>query len=314
MNARIRRSGALLAGAAMIGGLLLAPTAAQAQPVRAENAASGACEVTGGSFTWGVKESFRAYISGSIANGSWEESDGATYETPYFSWGGATGSIDPETGEGAVSFTGTVHFTGHDGVLDLTLANPTIEFEGDGKAALLLDARSNDMEGKVAIDATQEWVGDVTVPDQLGVSDNALQLQDLPTKLTNSGAKAFAGFYEADIDLDPIAVDLQFASCADSAGGAVAAADAGDADESDAAATTDAPVATQTPAPVQASNDIPWLPIIIGGVAILVIGVTGGILLGGRKPKPAAPAAAPQSEAPQQPNPQATDKLFGDQQ
>ena len=314
MNARTRRSGALLAGAAMIGGLLLAPTAAQAQPVRAESATAGACQVSGGSFTWGVKESFRAYISGSIANGSWEESDGATYETPNFSWGGATGSIDPETGEGSVSFTGTVHFTGHDGVLDLTLANPTIEFEGDGSAALLLDARSNDMEGEVAIDATQEWVGDVTVPDQLGVSDNALQLQDLPTKLTNSGAKAFAGFYEADIDLDPIAVDLQFASCADSAGGSASAAGDGSAANSDDAA-LEAPVATQTPNPVEASNDIPWLPIIIGGIAILVIGITGGILLGGRKPKSAATAAAPQTDAaPQQPNPQATDKLFGDQQ
>ncbi len=298
MNARIRRSGALLAGAAIIGGLLLAPTAAQAQqPVRAEGEA-GVCEITGGELSWGVKESFRAYISGSIANGSWEASDGATYETPQFTWGGATGSIDTEAGEGSVSFTGTVHFTGHDGVLDLTIANPTLEFEGDGKAALLLDARSTDMEGEVAIDTQQEWVGDVIVPDQLPISDDALVADALSTTLTNTGAKAFAGFYEAGAELDPVDLDLQFASCADAgaAGAGAAPSDSDGASEE----ILPAPDAAETAAPAASPAAIPWLPIIIGGIAILVIGVTGGMLLAGRKGK-AATTPTPDPAQPSEP-------------
>ena len=83
-----------------------------------------------------------------------------TYETPEFVWTGATGSFDPESGTGSVSFAGTVNFTGHDGVLDLTLGEPDDRVRGQGTAALLLDARSNDMEGEVAVDTEQEWVGD----------------------------------------------------------------------------------------------------------------------------------------------------------
>lgn len=314
MNAPLRRPGSLIAGAAILGGLLLAPTAAQAHPLRAEVEA-GACEITGGDLSWGVKESFRAYISGSIAKGSWETADGASYETPEFSWSGATGSIDPETGVGSVSFTGSVHFTGHDGVLDLTLANPTIEFEGGGKAALLLDARSTDMEGAVAVDATQEWVGDVVAPDQLPIADDALVADDLPSTLTNSGAKAFAGFYEAGEDLDPISLDLQFASCAGS--GAAVAEPAPEASDDDPVAP--APESGDTAAAAAVPASVPWLPIIIGGIAILVIGVTGGMLLAGRKGRPSAgpaPAAESVQDPAQDPAPQtgprANDRLFGE--
>ena len=310
MNARLRRPGSLLAGAAILGGLLLAPTAAQAHPLRTEGE-PGACEVTGGDLSWGVKESFRAYISGNIAHGSWETADGASYETPEFTWGGATGSIDPETGVGSVSFTGSVHFTGHDGVLDLTLANPTVEFEGDGKAALLLDARSTDMEGEVTVDTAQEWVGDVIVPDQLPITGDALVADDLPSTLTNSGAKAFAGFYEAGDDLDPISLDLQFASCA----GSGAATVESDSEESGAEAkdVIPAPEAAETAAPAADPVSIPWLPIIIGGVAILVIGVTGGMLLAGRKRKPsaAAPVQSAQEPAPST-DANANERLTGD--
>lgn len=274
----------------MLAGTANAATAsgASAAPRAAQTTAEG-CEVTGGTMKWGVKTSFRSYISGSIANGSWEPSDGVTYESPVFTWSGATGTIDPETGTGSVSFTGSVHFTGHDGVLDLTLANPTIEFEGDGKAALLLDSRSTDMEGNVAVDEDQEWVGDVTVEDPLTPDDGAISLAALPTALTNAGVVAFAGFYEAGVELDPIELQLIVEDCA--AGSAPPAAPA----PSEQAP----PVAIPTEVPAEASA-IPWAPITVGGVAIFVTGLTVGLLVGGRRQKNwAAPEGATQLSEPE---------------
>ena len=279
MNSRISaRIGAL----ALIGAV--AAAAVVAAPASAAPAASddGACAVSGGTLSWGMKESFRAYISGSIANGSWETSDGADYETPDFLWSDGAGELDPATGAGSVSFTGTLHFTGHDGVLDLTLANPTIEFDGDGGAALLLDTRGTDMEGEVAVDTQQEWVGDVEVGDGISPESGSIEIVDAPTTLTNSGAGAFSGFYEAGEELDPISLTLDTSACA-----AVPAAEPAAEEPTDAAAPVEA---EQAAAP--ASTEIPWLPIGVGGAALLIIGLTLGVLIGGRSPRRAAASAA----------------------
>lgn len=297
MKARlIRRSGAALGGAALVGALLVSPAAAGATPYVAQG--GGSCTVAGGTLHWGVKESFRSYISGSIANGSWETSDGAEYETPDFIWSNPTGEFDPGTGTGAVSFTGTVHFAGHDGVLDLTLANPTIEFEGDGSAALMLDAKSTDMEGETAIDEQQEWVGAVSAPDAISPADDRIELADLPVSLTNSGAGAFAGFYEADAELDPLNLVLEFDGCA---GSGVAPVEQ----------TPAQPEQTEQPVTVAAEQNIPWLPIGIGAAALLVIGLTVGMLIGGRR-KSGAPETQDQQPA-SDASPESVEKLFRDQ-
>lgn len=284
MNRRtLRRLGGGLTTAAIAATMLASTAAGAAAEPLATQTVGSACEVTGGTMQWGIKASFRSYISGSIANGSWETSDGLTYESPNFTWSGATGSIDPASGTGTVSFPGTVHFTGHDGILDLTLANPTIEFEGDGKAALLLDSRSTDMDGEVAVDEDQEWVGDVTVAESLAPADGSLTLTDLPTELTNSGVVAFAGFYEAGVELDPITLDLQLGDCAAVAAVAPPAAEI-------------APGVPVQPGAAAAAPAVPWAPITVAGVAIFVTGLTIGLLIGGRRQKNwAAPEGATQS-------------------
>lgn len=276
------RIGALAAASALGGAaLLIAPSAATAQT------AERVCTVTDGTLTWGVKESFRAYISGSIANGAWETSDGAAYETPEFVWADGTGTFDPETGTGSVSFPGTVHFTGHDGVLDLTLANPTVEFEDGGSGALLLDARSTDMEGEVAVDTAQEWVGEIALDGDLAPSDGEIELAEQPTTLTNSGATAFAGFYEAGAELDPLSITLALDGC-----------------ETDAAVVAEEPASEEPVAAAAVADegtDIPWLPIAVGGAALIVIGLTAGLLIGGRRPRPASASASDADQAPVDP-------------
>jgi len=281
MNPRpVSRIGTLIAASALAASALLG-----AAPAASAQTTSAACTVTGGTLTWGVKESFRSYISGTIANGAWETSDGAEYETPEFIWSDGTGTFDPDTGTGSVSFAGAVHFTGHDGVLDLTLANPTVEFDGSGSAALLLDARSTDMEGAVAVDTAQEWVGEIALDGDLTSSADVVALADQSTTLTNSGAAAFAGFYEAGAELDPVSIAVELDGC-----GTAAAAISGEVAET--------PVAEEAGAAQDAEADagVPWLPIGIGGAALVIIGLTVGLLIGGRRPRPVAetgPGGAP---------------------
>lgn len=283
MNTRTLR-GCTLAAAVLASALIATP--AQAAPVATETAA-GACEVTDGTLQWGLKESFRSYISGTIANGEWEVSDGAEYETPQFIWSSGTGQVDPEAGTGEVSFTGTVSFSGHDGALDLVIANPTVEFEDGGKVALLLDVRSTDIDGEESVDEQQTWFAESASDQPFAPSGDTFEIVELPMVLTNSGASAFAGFYEAGGELDPITVSLELASCG-----------TGDADAEATAAPTAAPTADPTDAAAAPEQRIPWIPIIIGAVALLVIGITGGMLIGGRK-RTDTQQAQPESRAEQ---------------
>ncbi|MEO8529161.1 MAG: HtaA domain-containing protein, partial [Pseudolysinimonas sp.] len=55
--------------------LALAPAATS---LAAESLVQG-CVVSTAQLSWGFKESFRAYIDSTIANGEWTEADGATY-------------------------------------------------------------------------------------------------------------------------------------------------------------------------------------------------------------------------------------------
>ena len=189
---------------ALLAVAMSAPIAAQAHD------AEGGCEVTAASLTWGVKESFRSYIGSAIANGSWETANGATYTTPEFGWSTATGSIDPETGHGQIAFTGSIVFSGHDGLLHLVLADPTIHLGDDG-ATLLLDVLSNDTTGALAVD--EQDLSFATLPiDVAGTAWEPGGSQSWagvgPVALTEPGAAAFGGFYAAGDELDPISLSV----------------------------------------------------------------------------------------------------------
>jgi hypothetical protein len=161
------------------------------------------CEVTGATLTWGFKESFRAYIDGAIANGEWTTADGATYETPVFTWSGGEGGYDPATRTGLVSFTGSVRFTGHGGVLDTTIANPAVRLDG-GSGMLLLDVSGPTMEG----DQTDlRGVEFVELPSVEVAGGDAVRTVDAATELTADGATAFPN-YPAGEAFDPVELSL----------------------------------------------------------------------------------------------------------
>lgn len=276
-----RLTAATLGAAALAGFALLAPISTPAPAAADEQGAS--CEVTEAVLEWGVKESFRSYITSSIAKGGWEVGDGAEYETPSFRWANGAGSLDPSTGEGSVSFTGSIVFTGHEGVLNLAFANPTVEFRGDGSANLLLDARSNNAQGELAVDGTQISVGRIDGIGEIDAESGSASVVAAPVILTADGAEAFAGFYATGDALDPVTLTLTLAPCEAPAG---ESGDAGD----DAGSGSDSDEVVAEPISAPAESEVPWLPIIIGGAAVVVIAVTAGLLVAGRK-KGAAGAA-----------------------
>lgn len=170
-------------------------------PVKAAKnapAASADGKVSSADLGWGVRDSFRNYIRGGIANGSWDL-NGTTYSNNAFQWSKGTGSF--KDGKGSISFTGSVHFTGHHGILDTTISNPRLEINGK-TAVLYATVVGNDMDGK-----SQNY-GEVALLNVdvsgLQVSGDKISISGAGTTITAEGAKAFAGFYEAGKDMAPL--------------------------------------------------------------------------------------------------------------
>lgn len=170
-------------------------------PVKAAKnapAASADGKVASADLGWGVRDSFRNYIRGGIANGSWDL-NGTTYSNNAFQWAKGTGSF--KDGKGSISFTGSVHFTGHHGILDTTISNPRLEINGK-TAVLYATVVGNDMDGK-----SQNY-GEVALLNVdvsgLQVSGDKISISGAGTTITAEGAKAFAGFYEAGKDMAPL--------------------------------------------------------------------------------------------------------------
>lgn len=147
---------------------------------------------------WGVRDSFRNYVRGGIANGSWEL-NGTSYSSDAFNWSNGTGTF--KGGKGSISFSGSVRFTGHHGVLDTTIANPRLEIDGNS-GTLYATVTSNDPSGK----ATNYGEVALLKVDLSGLqsSADAVSVNGAATTLTTEGAKAFAGFYDAGKDMAPL--------------------------------------------------------------------------------------------------------------
>ncbi|MCX5378637.1 HtaA domain-containing protein [Streptomyces sp. NBC_00091] len=201
MSARRARAFAVVLLAALLGALLPAAAA------RAENRT-----VQGGRLDWGVKSSFQSYVTGPVAKGAFQlKSGAATVGGSLFRFHSATGSYDPASGEFAAAFSGGVTFQGHqkpDGAydLDMTVSRPTVRISG-GSGTLYLDVSSKAKDtGAVS---SQSQVPFATLG--LGGIDmrgggSPIALTSLPATLTEEGAKAFAGYYQAGAQLDPVSL------------------------------------------------------------------------------------------------------------
>ncbi|MFJ9628358.1 HtaA domain-containing protein [Streptomyces sp. NPDC091280] len=182
-----------------------ATTSASASPSdTATEPAATEGEIADGTLTWGVKESFRSYVVGSVANGRITTSDGASQATGngVFTFTGATGSYDTDADTLSAAFEGAVNFKGHEDNgtygLDLTLTDLKATLDGGS--------------GKLTADVTSlgEKSEDVVLADlkadsaDLTAKDDVITLDDVTTTLTAAGAKAFGGFYQTGAALDPL--------------------------------------------------------------------------------------------------------------
>ncbi|MBA4248161.1 MAG: hypothetical protein C0444_07695 [Microbacterium sp.] len=194
----------------MIAALALAAAAALALPVPVigANAAPGdACTAEAGSFTWGFKESFRAYISGSIANGEWSTEGDIGYATPAFFSDDLAGSIDLQGLTGELGVDGAMRFTGHEGILDTTISSVRLVVESPEQLVVVVDVRGTTQDF-VPIDSAgvRFLTGDLAAA-QWSVAGDGLLIESIPLTLTADGAEAFGTYPEGE-PFDPLTLEL----------------------------------------------------------------------------------------------------------
>ncbi|MGP5164712.1 HtaA domain-containing protein [Arthrobacter rhombi] len=161
--------------------------------------------VSGATLTWGVKDSFRNYIRSGIAKGGWTLT-GASYNGSDFTFGAGSGSYSTKNSTGNVQFGGSVHFSGHDGVLDLRLSGLRLQQTSASTGSLIANVSSSDMDGKKS---SRNGVAIGTVSFRgASVTGSRVAISNAPVTLTAAGAKAFAGFYEAGESLDALSANL----------------------------------------------------------------------------------------------------------
>lgn len=173
--------------------------------------------ITGGTLAWGVRASFNNYIRGSIAHGGWDLA-GISWDGNNFNWPATGGLYNTATRTGTIYYGGSVHYHGHGGILDLTLANPALQINGNS-GALYLSVNGSDMQGK-KFSLGRVHFANVSFGG-VSVVNGQLQLSNAAVTLTDAGAKAFVGFYKAGEPLAPLGstVNLVNATACDPATG-----------------------------------------------------------------------------------------------
>lgn len=156
--------------------------------------------VTQGTLSWGLRASFTTYIRGAIAHGKWDLS-GASWDGTNFNFPVSGGTFNTKTKSGTIYYSGSVHFTGHDGVLDLTISRPSLTINGNS-GALYMNVVGSDMSGK-KFDLGRVHFANAAI-DKISATDTALNFSASSVTLTAAGAKAFAGFYKAGEALAPL--------------------------------------------------------------------------------------------------------------
>ncbi|MEU4502325.1 HtaA domain-containing protein [Streptomyces sp. NPDC024089] len=206
---------------------------------------------------WGVRRTFREYVTGSIGKGKWTLAEGAEDGGALFRFPKGKGTYDPKKQTLDAGFAGSVHFSGADG-LDLELSAVKVRVAA-GRGTLLADVRS-DGDRDEAVPLVTFTAKDFAPKDGLAV------LTEAPATLTADGAEAFGSLYRAGTAMDPVSL----AVAVDSGAELPALPDLGS--DPGPSSGPSAP-ATEKPAPAAAASDTGTGTVlypVLGGAALLV--------------------------------------------
>ncbi|WP_436794259.1 HtaA domain-containing protein [Actinospongicola halichondriae] len=168
-----------------------------------------------GALDWGVKASFRNYIENGPAAGTVETVDPAERnEDGTFRFELDAGLDFVDVDDVFAPFAGGVHFSGHAGSLDLVITEPRVDVDGT-TGTLVVDAVSKELESPESQTFDDVVLATLDLRDVTPTADDdRVRYADIPATLTEDGADAFGGFYEAGEALDPVT----FVITADSTG------------------------------------------------------------------------------------------------
>ncbi|MFF8986518.1 HtaA domain-containing protein [Streptomyces globisporus] len=239
---------------------------------------------------WGVRRTFREYVTGSIGQGKWTLADGAQDGGALFRFPQGKGTYDAKKETLDAEFSGSIRFTGaHD--LDLKFAAVTVAVT-KGEGTLSADVTS---EGK-----TTKNVPIVTFEaEDFAPKDGLAALTEAPAALTAEGSKAFGSMYKAGTAMDPVSL----AVTVDEKAQLPALPDLG-SEPTAAAEPTEKAAEKPSAAPAAASSDSgpgagTWAA--IGGGALLLLGAVAAFFALRRRSARPAPEAADASAAPDSP-------------
>ncbi|ROV66860.1 HtaA domain-containing protein [Streptomyces globisporus] len=241
---------------------------------------------------WGVRRTFREYVTGSIGQGEWTLADGAQDGGALFRFPRGKGTYDAEKETLDAEFSGSIRFTGaHD--LDLKFA------------AVTVTVAVTEGEGTLSADVTSEGRTTKDVPivtfeaEDFAPKDGLAALTEAPATLTAEGSKAFGSMYRAGTAMDPVSL----AVTVDEKAQLPALPDLGS--EPTAAAEPMKKAAEEpSAAPAAASSDSgpgagTWAA--MGGGALLLLGAVAAFFVLRRRSVQPAPEVADASAAPDSP-------------
>ncbi|MFB7187585.1 HtaA domain-containing protein [Streptomyces sp. NPDC056230] len=195
-----------------------------ASPSPSAPAADDPGAIVDGTLDWGVKKSFRAYVTGPVAHGRIETTGGATASGDGYRFPDATGRFDAAKQTLNAGFDGKVRFLGHEEngayTLDLSLTGLEIQVNGT-KGTLIADVTTKDRETKKVSTYTDLAIADLQLPQgELAAKDGVVTLSAIPATLSADGTKAFGGMYPAGQQLDALTVAVALDEDAALPGGA----------------------------------------------------------------------------------------------
>ncbi|MFJ6181123.1 HtaA domain-containing protein [Streptomyces sp. NPDC092295] len=148
---------------------------------------------------WGVRRTYREYVTGPVAQGKWTLNGGAQDGGALFRFPRGKGTYDAGKGTLDAAFAGSVRFTGTE--LDLTLSKIVVRVK-DGKGTLSADV-TDAAEGsppREAVPLVTFAAKDFTPKEGLA------SLTEVPATLTSPGAETFGSLYTAGTAMDPVSL------------------------------------------------------------------------------------------------------------